>query len=421
MSSRVRAVTPRPGTALHWTTARLAATALLIALAPGPAATAQTAEPPRVVPIQVVPRDHAFDPRRLHLNLAALEDVRRWYARALGGATFAAEPLVVQRSRHTFAELADSNFQAWWPLLQQEFADYGLPWNRESDVKLLLLAQGAGAWAGGDSENGGIERPADAGQTPNGSLGGLVVIGDSSLGGLLGGVCPLDGVQGGTAWWCNWNTYRGTIAHELGHTWGIPHPDALRPPTADSTPPRWDCAIDGNTLMQCHWGFPDDSLLDYERLHLRSLRYFRTAGAYQMLADLPPTELRGDVRIRRPATAVAGDAGADVTWVDDPATGAATGFPWAVVMADGAVAWPAATVGCGVVAMEVGRERGAGGRGRVTISAGERVLVERDVAGGRPVRLAVSYCGPGALWLTATGERRFRAVLGNPRLFPESR
>jgi hypothetical protein len=71
----------------------------------------------------------------------------------------------------------------------------------------------------------------------------------------------MDGTRNGTVWWCAWDTYRGTIAHELGHTWGIPHPDAFKAPGVDGSPGRWDCSVDGNTVMQCHWGFPQDSLL----------------------------------------------------------------------------------------------------------------------------------------------------------------
>jgi hypothetical protein len=385
-----------------------------------PARQSAVVEPPRVVPVHLVPKDHQFDHRRLALNLAALEDVRAWYARALGGPTFVAEPFIVQRSRHTFAELADSNFQQWWPLLDQEFADYGMPWNRESGIKLLFLAQAAGAWAGADSENGGIESAAEAGGVPKGQLGGLVVIGDSSVGGVLSGACPLDGVQRGTAWWCNWDTYRGTVAHELGHTWGIPHPDAFKPRPNDSTPARWDCGVDGNTVMQCHWGFPDDSLLAYERKHFESLRYFRPVAGrgYALLADLPPTLLDGDVRIRRPVTAPARDAGDGVVWVDHPATGAATGYPWALVIASGQVGWSREVAGCGLVVVDLGREQGSGGRGQVFFQAGQRVVVERIVAAGRPERLAVEYCGPEPLVFRVEGERRFRAVLGNPRLYP---
>jgi hypothetical protein len=108
------------------------------------------------MPVYVVPNDLEFDARRLRLNVRAIEDVRTWYSQALGGPTFSYDPLIVQRSRHTFAELAADEFQAWWPLLIEEFREYGFPWDENSDVKLLFLVQGAGGWAGGDSENGGI-------------------------------------------------------------------------------------------------------------------------------------------------------------------------------------------------------------------------------------------------------------------------
>lgn len=228
---------------------------------------------PRVIPVLYLPSDLLPDTARLSLQIEAVRDVRAWYAERLGGRSFYADPLVVQRSRHSFTELAGADFQNWWPLPEQEFADYGLPWNDSSRIKLLLLAQGAGAWAGADSENGGIESETDAGRVDRGWLGGLAVVGDSSLGGMLAGVCPDDEreaswrkPEGGTEWWCNWNTYRGTIAHELGHTFGIPHPDAFHE--------GFRCDSTVITNMQCHWAWPADSLLPFEAAHLRSLPVF---------------------------------------------------------------------------------------------------------------------------------------------------
>ena len=187
------------------------------------------------MPIYLVPRDSGFAYQGVVYHARAIEDVRQWYGRVLGGRTFVYEPLVVQLSRSTFAELAADSFQAWWPLLQQEFADYGWPWNKHSKFKLLFLTHDAGAWAGSDSENGGIDSVSQAGKVDKGDWGGLGIIGDSSVGGVLGGVCPEVAVRGtgdrgrggGTAWWCSGTTYRGTIAHELGHEWGLPHPDEI--------------------------------------------------------------------------------------------------------------------------------------------------------------------------------------------------
>jgi hypothetical protein len=231
-----------------------------------------SAQRDRVVPILYLPADLPFDAARLPLQAQAVRDAQAWYASRTGGFAFRADPLIVQRSRHTFAELAGNDFQNWWPLPAKEFADYGLAWNDSSHIKLLLLAQGAGAWAGADSENGGIENTGDPGSVPRGGLGGLAVIGDSSIAGILAGVCPREGTaswqkpEGGTAWWCNWNTYRGTIAHELGHTFGLPHPDAFTP--------GFRCDSTVITNMQCHWAWPVDSLLPFEAAHLPSLPVF---------------------------------------------------------------------------------------------------------------------------------------------------
>jgi len=241
-----------------------------------PAAVAAQRGMHRVVPVLYLPADETFDARRLDLQVTAVRDAQEWYAQRTGGYTFYSEPLIIQRSRHTFAELAGNDFQNWWPLPEKEFADYGLPWNDSSTVKLLLLAQGGGAWAGADSENGGIERPVEAGGVARGALGGLAVVGDSSIGGILAGACPLDGTssfrkpEGGTEWWCNWNTYRGTIAHELGHTFGLPHPDAFRE--------GFRCDSTVITNMQCHWAWPADSLLPFEAAHLRTLPVFSTSA-----------------------------------------------------------------------------------------------------------------------------------------------
>src|SRR5512135_1136140 len=281
-------------------------------------------EPPRVIPIYLVPRDYQVPHAGVVYHAKVMADVRAWYAKVLGGRTFVAEPLVVQRSRHSFADLAADKFQAWWPLLQDEFASYGWPWNAHSRFKLLFLTHGAGASAGSDSENGGIDSVAQAGRVDKGDWGGLAVIGDSSVGGIFAGVCP-EIAHGkadstiATAWWCSGSTYRGTVAHELGHTFGLPHPDAFRPGfrCADST---------AYTIMQCHWGWGRAGLLDYEITHLRSLDFFRfdTTPAYVLLPQVRPL-------VARRAQSRALESGAPLTWVDG--RGGGTGYPWAVVLA----------------------------------------------------------------------------------------
>jgi hypothetical protein len=133
-----------------------------------------------------VPRDDSFPRAGLEYLARVLEDVRGCYGWVRGGRTFVYEPLIVQVSRHSFAELAADNFQAWWPLLQREFAEYGWAWNARARFKLLSLTHRAGA----DSENGGIDSTAQAGRVDRGNRGGFAIIGDSSVGGVLAGVCP---------------------------------------------------------------------------------------------------------------------------------------------------------------------------------------------------------------------------------------
>jgi len=141
------------------------------------------------------------------------------------------------------------------------------------------------------------------------------VIGDSTLGGYLAGVCP-DSGRTGSAWWCSWYTFMGTVAHELGHTWGLPHPDVFIPGfrCADST--AW-------SNMQCHWGFPFDSLLPFEQTHLRSLRHF------QYRSDRAPYELlsiRGDLG---PDVVRFNAEGDSLLWIDG--RGGGTGYLWGLV------------------------------------------------------------------------------------------
>ena len=388
---------------------------LLLALALGQSPAPSPLEAPRVVPVYYVPRDLDFGREALALQIRALDDVRAWYARRLGGQTFRAEPIIVQRSRHTFAELAGADFQNWWPLPDAEFASYGMPWNRQSRIKLLILARGGGAWAGADSENGGIDSVAQAGRVPKGDLGGLAVIGDSSTSGLLAGVCPRESPEpaswrkptGGTAWWCNWNTYRGTIAHELGHTWGLPHPDAFRT--------GFRCDSTAITNMQCHWAWPADSLLPYEATHLRSLAHFRAAldSEYVMLAALrahaPPGALRAAIFER----------GDSLLWI--AGRGAGTGYPWGVALRSSgghATATFVLPPRAAWLVADVGRPPGDTGVVRLSLRAAGRPLFAGEVgANTLPLRLALPLREARELKVEVEGGGC--VVMGNARVYPQ--
>jgi hypothetical protein len=380
----------------------------LVAASPAQSAT----EPPRVMPVYLVPRDYAVPLERVPYHVRVMDDVRRWYGRATGGRTFTAEPLIVQVSRHSFAELAADSFQAWWPLLQREFADYGFPWDRRSKIKLLFLTNGAGAWAGADSENGGIDSIGAAARTDDGDWGGLAVIGDSSAGGVFAGVCPEDAVPGtgdrgrggGTAWWCSGTTYRGTVAHELGHTFGLPHPDAFRTGfrCADST---------AYSQMQCHWEYARERLFDYEIAHLRSLSFFAadTTPAFVLLTDRPAVSAIRWWRARL-------EAGDSLTWMDG--RGGGSGYPWAVALAGkGARATYAIDPGATLLAADLGVRRGESGAAAVRFTLdGKPVALHTVTAGAPPQRVVVNIRAARRLTMEVAGGEAV-VVLGNPRLY----
>jgi hypothetical protein len=371
-------------------------------------ASAAAQEPPRVVPVYLVPRDYAVPLERVPYHIRVLDDVRRWYARVTGGRSFVAEPLIVQVSRHSFAELAADSFQAWWPLLQREFADYGFPWNQRSRIKLLFLTNGAGAWAGADSENGGIDSIGAAGKTDDGDWGGLAVIGDSSAGGVFAGVCPETAVPGtgergrggGTAWWCSGTTYRGTVGHELGHTFGLPHPDAFRQGfrCADST---------AYTLMQCHWEYARERLLDYEIAHLRSLSFFAADSS-------PAYEVLGCGLMAVGCWRGSAERGDSLVWVDG--RGGGTGYPWAVVLRVRGARVVIDGVWKGPLAFDLGLPRGA-----------TRPATLRLARDGRPVALYTIEPGapPQRVMVQLVGVRQIElrvveggaVVLGNARVY----
>jgi hypothetical protein len=379
--------------------------------APGsaPAPTAPP-DPPHVVPVYYIPSDLSFTREALALQVRAVNDVRDWYARRLGGVTFHHDPIVVQRSRHAFAELAANDFQNWWPLPDSEYVAYGMPWNRQSGIKLLVLARGGGAWAGADSENGGIDSIAQAGRVPKGALGGLAVIGDSSTSGVLAGVCPREGPSshhkptGGTTWWCNWNTYRGTIAHELGHTWGLPHPDAFRR--------GFRCDSTVITNMQCHWAWPSDSLLPFEAAHLKSLPGFDRSAA------MPPLML-GSVTCESrssgaPVRMTSFERGDTLVWM--AGRGGGTGYLWALTVPAGA------EVRCrvprsGAFIAEVGRPLDDSHTVAYSIEVGGQPKVSDSLARAElPRRVAIPVAGKGEVILRISGPPGARVVFGNARV-----
>jgi hypothetical protein len=206
---------------------------------------AAVAAAPEVRVLYFVPSDLSPDPSQQDRILQASNDAHRWYADHTDiGQTFlwagAVEVVLGQRQA--------SYYQAdLWGTVLGELGARGYPiWSPGS--VFAIWVKGGGLFAGGTTWFG---------WTGNAMVGVEAFIQD--------GCMPTHPSN----WPC---TPGGAMAHELGHAFGMPHPDTAGTWFGDY--------INDNSLMGSHWNFPErdprnyvpDSpwgLLNYERDHLR--------------------------------------------------------------------------------------------------------------------------------------------------------
>lgn len=203
-----------------------------------------------VLPILFSPTDWQVDDAAVRaqadaLGVAMLE-IQEFYRQSLDGRTFRLNPLEV--------------VQGWGPK-----EEYGIHWNggniytdgidiesnlehavvselhargyptppaqNESGYSVIIFVKGAGGWAGG-RELGAAD-------------GGWAILGDwcvDSISGL---------VPEGDYWWSGRRLQLGAAAHELGHTFGLPHPDAYHG--------EWS-----TTVMGHWWDYPNVGFNSWE-------------------------------------------------------------------------------------------------------------------------------------------------------------
>jgi hypothetical protein len=236
-----------------------------------------------VVPILFVPTDWSVSSDEVKDEAAALRsalhEIQRFYGDNNTGHTFTLNPLqVVQangpkeayhiiwngRSIYEDGVEFDGNMEA---AVVAELHDRGFPTpeaQNESGYSSLIFVKGAGGWAGGR------EFP--------GADGGWAILGD----------CAIDSIQGqvpeGAYWWSGHRIQTGASAHELGHTFDLPHPDAYGG--------AWD-----STIMGYFWLYPAAGLNDHDRATLlgEKLNFFaRTAvGSVSQVAVTSGTMIVG--------------------------------------------------------------------------------------------------------------------------------
>ncbi|WP_337177743.1 PEP-CTERM sorting domain-containing protein [Paludisphaera sp.] len=207
-----------------------------------------------VLPILFSPTDWDVNGAEVQEEAAAIRSamaaIQGFYGDALGGRTFRLNDLqVVQGNQakegygiewnggNIYTDGVDivGNVEA---AVVEELHARGYPTppgQNEDGYTVLIFVKGAGGWAGG--------------RVFGGADGGWGILGDWAIDSLQGDV------QEGEYWWSGRRLQIGAAAHELGHAFGLPHPDAYGG--------TW-----GTTVMGEWWNYPDLGLNDWEVDHL---------------------------------------------------------------------------------------------------------------------------------------------------------
>ncbi|RYG25896.1 PEP-CTERM sorting domain-containing protein [bacterium] len=208
-----------------------------------------------ILPILFSPTDWDVDSAEVGLEAAsirsAMSEIRSFYGTALGiGKTFTLNDLQVVQGLgnkehyniawnggniYTDGIEFTGNMEA---AVVEELHARGYPTppdQNEDGYSVLIFVKGAGGYAGARELGGGD--------------GGWGILGDWCIDSLAGQVPE------GDYWWSGRRLQLGAAAHELGHTFGLPHPDFYNG--------NWDETVMGNW-----WNFPKTGLSGLDKDHI---------------------------------------------------------------------------------------------------------------------------------------------------------
>jgi hypothetical protein len=236
-----------------------------------------------VVPILFVPTDWSVSGDEVKGEAAALRsalhEIQRFYGDNNTGHSFTLNDLqvvqangpkeayhIIWNGRNIYEDGVefDGNMEA---AVVGELHDRGYPTppaQNEDGYSALIFVKGAGGWAGGR-------------EFPEAD-GGWAILGDWAIDSIQGQVPE------GAYWWSGRRIQTGASAHELGHTFDLPHPDAYGG--------AWD-----STIMGYFWLYPAAGLNDHDRATLLGEKrnfFVRTAvGSVSRVAVVSGTMLAG--------------------------------------------------------------------------------------------------------------------------------
>lgn len=209
-----------------------------------------------VKPYLVYPADKPAYPEYQEAVERYLLELRDWY-REKAGATFRMNPLEVVRSSENYLTMRcgpqpsstclndPSRLEGNWGMYMNMAIHYGVERWEERTVALVFGA-GGGGYAGSNQYQ---------------NFAGWAIVGDWVLEPLSGRAndwgIPCRYSDG---WQCKGGVPKGTPAHELGHAFGLPHPDER-------------LYLD-KSIMRWHGDYPTVGFLPHEAKFLRSSSFF---------------------------------------------------------------------------------------------------------------------------------------------------
>jgi hypothetical protein len=207
-----------------------------------------------VIPVLFSPTDWNINSTEVQSEAAAIRsamgEIQQFYADNLGGRTFRLSDLEVVQSngpkedyhiiwngKNIYEDGVEFDGNTEAEVVEELYArGYPTPPNQDVDgYSVVIFMKGAGGWAGG-REFGNAD-------------GGWTILGDWCIDSLQGAV------QEGEYCWSGRRLQLGATAHELGHTFGLPHPDFYNG--------DWETTVMGNW-----WNYPNLGLNQWEQNHL---------------------------------------------------------------------------------------------------------------------------------------------------------